>query len=137
MSLLSYRATPLPWCGISPAELLMGREIRSNIPQVKEKLTPQWPFLENFRYCNQEFKRKQKRDYDRRHRVRQLPDIPDDTTVWVTTDGRQSTGQVITPANAPRSYIVETPSGQLCRNRHHLNVVPPSNDTDEPKPTRP
>lgn len=25
LSLLSYRTTPLPWCGISPAELLMGR----------------------------------------------------------------------------------------------------------------
>ena len=27
MALLSYRATPLPWCGLSPAELLMGRRL--------------------------------------------------------------------------------------------------------------
>ena len=27
MALLSYRATPLPFCGLSPAELLMGRRI--------------------------------------------------------------------------------------------------------------
>ena len=35
-SILSYRATPLPWCGLSPAELLMGRRIRTDIPQVKD-----------------------------------------------------------------------------------------------------
>ena len=26
LALLSYRATPLPWCRLSPAELLMGRK---------------------------------------------------------------------------------------------------------------
>ena len=41
VALLSYRATPLPWCGLSPAQLLMGRHIRSNIPQVTEALIPQ------------------------------------------------------------------------------------------------
>ena len=29
MALLSYRATPLPWCNLSPTELLMGRRIRT------------------------------------------------------------------------------------------------------------
>ena len=34
LSLLSYRATPLPWCHLSPAELLMGRRLRTELPQV-------------------------------------------------------------------------------------------------------
>ena len=28
--LLSYRATPFPWCGKSPAEMLMGRKIHTS-----------------------------------------------------------------------------------------------------------
>ena len=31
MALLSYRSTPLTWCQLSPAELLMGRRIRSSV----------------------------------------------------------------------------------------------------------
>ena len=49
MALLAYRSTPLPWCGVSPAELLMGRSIWSNILQPSKQLIPQWPHLEKFR----------------------------------------------------------------------------------------
>ena len=58
MSLLTSRATPLPWCNLSPAELLMGRTIRSNIPQLIETLTPQWPYLNEFRQRNSEQKQR-------------------------------------------------------------------------------
>ena len=48
-ALLSYRATPLPWCGLSPAELLMGRRIRTNTPEVKTNFIPQWPYIDKFK----------------------------------------------------------------------------------------
>ena len=32
MALLSYHATPLKWCGLILAELLMGRNIRTDLP---------------------------------------------------------------------------------------------------------
>ena len=38
-ALMSCRAMPLPWCGLSPAELLMGSVIRTDVPQVKKYLT--------------------------------------------------------------------------------------------------
>ena len=90
MSLLSYRSTPLPWCGLSPAELLMGRQLRSNIPQTTETLIPQWPYLNDFRLANSKLKQKQRLDYDARHGTRPLADIPEDTRVWVTTSIQHS-----------------------------------------------
>ena len=34
LALLTYRATPFPWCGLSPTELLMGRRLKTDVPQV-------------------------------------------------------------------------------------------------------
>ena len=92
LALLSYRATPLPWCGRWPAELLMGRKIRSTLPQTTDSLVPQWPYLQEFRHANEDFKKKQKADHDHRYRVRDLPEIPDNTDVCVTTGGSHNPG---------------------------------------------
>ena len=70
----------------------MGRQIRSNIPQTSDTLTPQWPYLTDFRTANKKLKEKQKANFDSRHGVRPLAEIPDDTQVWVTTDNRSSAG---------------------------------------------
>ena len=37
----------------------------------------------------------------------------------------------MSPANSPRSYLVDTPTGTIRRNRQHLNVAPtqPSEST--------
>ena len=48
LALLTYRATPFPWCGLSPAELLMGRQLKTDVPQVRQLLVPNWPHLEGF-----------------------------------------------------------------------------------------
>ena len=124
LALLTYRATPLPWCNRSPAELLMGRCIRTSLPQTDKQLTPQWPYLEEFRKSDQALKMRQKKDFDRRHRVHKLPDIPDNTNVWVTSGETPIQGQVQSSAGAPRSYIVETPTGSVRRNRSQLRAVP-------------
>ena len=129
-ALLSFRSTPLPWCELSPAELLMGRKIRSDIPQTTDSLTPQWPYLVDFRHRHQAFKLKQKHNYDQRHRVRDLPAIPDNTEVWVTDGAHPVAGRTVSPAAEPRSYYVETPSGTVRRNRSHLNIGPSTSPTD-------
>ena len=135
LALLSYRTTPLPWCGLSPAELLMGRRLRTDVPQLKKQLVPCWPHVMNFRSLDQKFKASQKRNYDDRHRVRELPSLPDKLPVWVESQGKQVPGQITQQAATPRSYLVETPSGEVRRNRSHLrvrteNTAPVSNRSD-------
>ena len=112
-ALLCYRATPLPWCKLSPAELLMGRCLRTSMPQTDEQLIPTWPYLQEFRRLSEEFKRQQKAHYDKRHRVQELPDILTDTAVWVTLGDQTVRGRVTNSSNTPRSYLVATPTGEV------------------------
>lgn len=46
LTLLSYRA--LPWCNLSPSELLMGRRVRTDVSQSVKSLTPNWSHLISF-----------------------------------------------------------------------------------------
>ena len=131
LALLTFRTTPMPWCGFSPAELLMGRKLRTDIPQVSDDLIPQWTFLDTFREKDAELKTKEKQQYDRRHRVRPQDPLPDNQEVWVRTGDRQVPGRILRNAGPPRSYIVETPSGQVRRNRAHLTLNRDGNDNDD------
>jgi transposase InsO family protein len=70
-ALLAYRSTPLA-SGYSPAELLMGRKIKSTIPITLPHLTPQLPnqklFIEKEEVCRS----KQKKNFDNRHKAQPL-----------------------------------------------------------------
>ena len=133
MALLTYRSTPFPWCGLSPAQLLMGRCIRSNIPLPKEEMIPKWKYLQDFRVENQKINNKQERDYDRSHRVHELPPLPDNCDVWITSSGQPISGTITSSSDLPRSYYVQTPTGEVRRNQHHLNRVPDSMNQDQPQ----
>lgn len=137
MALLTYRATPLPWCHLSPSELLMGRRVRTDVPQVTSQFVPDWPYLQKFKAAEMEYKRKQKEQYDRRKRVRTLPLLESGTSVWVNTQDRQVQGTVTHTANTPRSYYVDTPTGQVRRNRRDLRPRPAEQSItqEEPDPT--
>jgi hypothetical protein len=102
----------------------MGRRIRTTIPQTNKQLVPQWNFLEAFYEKNKQFKESQKVHFDRRHRAREPSPIPDDAEVWITSEGQPIQGRVLSQADTPRSYVVDTPTGTLVRNQSHLNVVP-------------
>ena len=120
LALLAYHSTQMPWCGLSPAQLLMGRSLKTDVPQLPATLAHEWSYLPDFREKDKGDKQKQKANYDQRHRVRDLPELSADESVWVLTQNRTDPGRVITPAYAPRSYVVETPLEDVCRNSAYL-----------------
>ena len=64
---------------------------------------------------------------------------PDNSSVSVTTSNNQIPGRVVSNAGTPRSYLVNTPSGPVRRNRQHLNRRLSRNDDnmfDIPDSTR-
>ena len=120
LALLAYRSTPLS-NGYSPAELLMNRKLRTNVPSSREARKPQVPDRKLVVEREEEQRRKQKANFDRRHRARDLsPALPGDL-VWIPDRREQGTvGDEI----APRSYKVETPSGTYRRNRRDIIRLP-------------
>ena len=71
-------------------------------------------------------------NYDRRHAVHPLPSIPDDSQVWVTTESRQTSDQIVSRANTPQSYVVQMDSEAVRRNRQHLTGMPKTPMTKTP-----
>ena len=86
LALVSFKTTPILWCSFSPAELLMGRQLRTAITTTKNQLIPQWSYLQKFREKDNKYKAKQRRDYNDKHRVRPQDPLLPDTSVWIKTE---------------------------------------------------
>ncbi|XP_037503251.1 uncharacterized protein LOC119378078 [Rhipicephalus sanguineus] len=131
LALLSYRDT----AGVtrfSPAQLLMGRSLRTRIPKPADCLEPKWPAPDVVKCQDEEVRRRQKKDFDRRHAATVLPPLEPGDTVWVRDI--KETACVLSPASKPRSYVVETPTAVLVRNRVHLALYsdPTTSHLNEP-----
>ncbi|UYV73868.1 K02A2.6-like [Cordylochernes scorpioides] len=115
LALLAYRATPLA-NGFSPAELSMGRRIRTAIPTPTKQHQP--PNLKNLKNQEAIQREKQKYYFDRAKGVRELPPLEVNDRVWLTD--LKTPGVIISKEDTPRSYMVDTPRGRVRRNRFHL-----------------
>ena len=129
LALLSYRTTPLPFFNHSPAQLLISRHLCSPIPTLAQALALNWPDLNKFREVDDKYKLKIKKQYDRHHRVRELPVLDDEVPVYIS--GRRSTSAIpgnVVQSAGERSYQVQTPNGLSRRNRSHLHERPVDNE---------
>uniref|UniRef100_A0A1X7TI53 Uncharacterized protein n=1 Tax=Amphimedon queenslandica TaxID=400682 RepID=A0A1X7TI53_AMPQE len=121
-----FQAGPFSTILATPLELLMGRQLRNNIPNVEESLVPSWEYLKPFREADILYKEKLKQNYDHHYKTRSLPSLPDNREVYIRTGGRaQATGVVTAPSGQPRSYQVATDKGTTTRrNRRDLIPIP-------------
>ena len=124
-ALLVYRATPLQ-NGYSPAELLMNRRLRTDLPTVSSQLKPSVPDMVKIQEKEIAARRRREDNFDHIHRAKSLEPLMPGYSVWMT-DQRED--GVVTEQVAPRSYSVATPVGEFRRNRRHLNLLPVSGDS--------
>lgn len=86
IALMCYRSTPCSTTGASPAELLMGRKIRTTLPILEKNLRPKWPNRKTVREKDAGEKAKQAFYYNRRHGARPLPPLRPGDAVVVRLD---------------------------------------------------
>uniref|UniRef100_A0AAV2JBC5 Reverse transcriptase RNase H-like domain-containing protein n=1 Tax=Knipowitschia caucasica TaxID=637954 RepID=A0AAV2JBC5_KNICA len=141
LALMSYRATPTTSTGVSPAEMLMGRKIRTTLPSLKKNLIPMQPNRDLIRRRDEEAKQQQAFYYNRRHGARDLPPLHTGDHVLSKLDGEKvwkGRASVQQECGTPRSYQVKSPGGgEMRRNRRHLQQVPPpmeEENTDSGQP---
>lgn len=124
--LLAYRSTPLK-LGYSPAELLMGRVLRTTVPIQQEHLQPKIPDRAQVEKKDAELKEKQKKNFDKRHLTLEQKSLEQGDEVWIRD---QETSGEVEQERDPRSYIIRTSSGTtIRRNRRDLNLLPGESGT--------
>ena len=123
VALMSYRATPHTATGVSPSQLMMGREIRTLLPTLESNLKPISVSYEAVAERDEKSKAAYRQSFDKRHGVRTLPELQPGDAVHMKLDqqkGWKTPGVVIAKSSTSRSYVIETPQSIVRRNRRHL-----------------
>lgn len=138
LALMCYRATPIAATGASPAQLMMGRQIRTTVPTLEESLQATPISHDQVRINDSNAKRSYERFYNRRHCAHSLPELPTGQAVRVKLDtekGWTTPAAVVGKGAEPRSYMVRMDNGAvLRRNRRHLQALPETTEPTEPQP---
>jgi transposase InsO family protein len=113
LAMLTYRSTPLE-NGYSPAELLMGRKLRTTLPMSKKQLQPNLPNVAKLRNKERKMRDRMKRNFDKRHGVKNLKPLSPEDTVWIPDGG------AVEKESNTSSYTVQTEDVTLRRNRRDL-----------------
>ncbi|XP_014677177.1 PREDICTED: uncharacterized protein K02A2.6-like [Priapulus caudatus] len=118
LGLLEYRNTPLDGIG-SPAQMLMGRRLRSTIPMTSAQLQPGTINPTKVQAQLRKKQQVQKAYFDKGSKS--LSALETGDTVRIQQGDRWHPATVVEKTKYPRSYVVETPDGGTYRrNRRHL-----------------
>jgi hypothetical protein len=135
LALLSYRTTPII-NGYSPAQLLMGRQLRSNVPTFRSILHPSTPDADAVQQRDNAIKARQTFYFNRRHRAKKGRQWAIGDQVWVPDLKTTATVIDILPF---RSYKLRTTSGTTIRRNgralRHTLPPKPCSTSSSPSPT--
>lgn len=132
---LEYRNTPIGNCG-SPAQMLMGRRLKSFIPCLERHLLPRiHKTTEEVCREIETQKRRQKTLYDRTGRDLAVLHKGDQVRVQDHGSGRWHPAVVKDIADTPRSYVLERCDGGLIRRNRRYILRDKERDSDEEQHT--
>ena len=130
LALLNYRATPIEATGCSPARLLMGRDLRTRLPE----FSTEGGGLEKVRMRDTDQKKKMEKRYTKAHGARSLPSLEPGDSVRVKTDNEEHWSEekaLVTKKLNVRSYLISYRGATLRRNRRHLKLVSPAREASK------
>lgn len=124
LALLQYRTTPRGKIA-SPAQLLMSRSLRTQLPTVSRNLKSKVvKFNDHIETKNKNIE-KMKQYYDKNTKSLSTLQEGEEVLYKKTPESVWSPARIKKKCIEPRSYIVETPDGSECRrNRQHLLKLP-------------
>lgn len=118
LALLEYRNSPLAGMGVTPAQLMFNRRLKTKLPIVERLLKPQLIDEHQIERQIQAKKEKYSEYYNRS--VRDYKELNLGDNVVVRKD-KWEPAKVVGRADTPRSYIIRDENNQLLRrNRVHL-----------------
>ena len=119
-TLLNYRNTPLEGLTLFPAQLLIGRRLKTSLPVNAALLKPQGS--REVSHKLREKKEKEKFYYDR-HSSNELRPLVNGDKVSMQRGDKWIPATVVHKYHTPRPHVVQTPEGQKYRrNRRHLHI---------------
>ena len=113
-SLLNLRSTPLEDIRVSPAQLLMGRRMRTRLPTTSQMLQPQM-VTSTVQQLFEARQQKQKEYFDQGARALQKLEVGDNVRIW--QEGLWNPAQVTGLSDQPRSY-----EGQVYRSNRNYQL---------------
>ena len=111
LSSLICKATPLE-NDFTPSELLIGRLLKTTLPSIPDNRLLQKPL--DIAEMEQLINKKTMENYNRQHRVHQLPGLSQGSHVYIRNTKKSGT---ILRSTTPRSYTVKIESGVVRQNR--------------------
>ena len=136
-AMLNYRATPIPDIGLSPSQLNMSRRLRTTLPTARALLKPTICDANYVDTRVQLTKKRQKYYYDRISK--DLPALKAGETVRIRPGAGSKVWRpavVVGQHQNPRSYLVNTGTQILRRNRVAIRRAAPTGLEKSPEPQR-
>ena len=126
LALLTYRSTPIPDLGVSPAELVMGRKLHISLPTLPSTLMPHTSTYDQARKSDHAFKEHQKQSYHHHHDTQPLSELhPGDPVLLKKRMARRSGSDQQKWCVSRATLLPPTPNGrELKRNRKHIRMRP-------------